>query len=206
MTDLVEVERKAMEAEKRLLICGAGTLGGNLAENLARMGIKRFTVLDRDRVEERNLANQPYSTADVGQPKAKALAFFLSRACRAEVTSLNKDLVEGNSDHLLKDCGLVIDAFDNSMARGIVKDTAARLSIPCVHAGISNDGYGEVIWNERYRVPEGGGEDPCERPLSRNLSLLVVSVATEVILAYLEEGTMRNYTVTLKDLAITEYC
>ncbi len=37
-------------------VCGAGALGANLAENLARQGFTRIRVIDRDRVEERNLS------------------------------------------------------------------------------------------------------------------------------------------------------
>ena len=32
-------------------ICGAGALGANIAENLARSGFDKLTVIDRDRIE-----------------------------------------------------------------------------------------------------------------------------------------------------------
>jgi tRNA A37 threonylcarbamoyladenosine dehydratase len=39
-------------------VCGAGALGAN-TESLARSGFGQLTVVDRDRIEERNLSTQP---------------------------------------------------------------------------------------------------------------------------------------------------
>ncbi len=188
----------------RIIICGAGTLGGNLAENLAWIGIGRFTVIDMDRVEKKNLANQPYLSLDIGQPKVKALSACLYRAAGAEVTALHKELTSGNVESLLAGSDLVIDTFDNEESRKIVTLFCRQENIPCLHAGLSNDGYGEVIWNDHYRVPGGGDEEnACEKPRNRSLSLLVVSVTTEVILAYRDGKEKKNYTITLKDLQIS---
>lgn len=187
----------------KITICGAGTLGGNIAESLARMGFKSLTVIDRDRVEERNLSNQPYGNSDVGQPKVKALSVNLYRAVGAEVSGVFKELTSGNGEKLLDGSELVIDAFDNSESRKTVKETCERMRKPCLHMGLSNDGYGEVIWNEHYKVPPPQHGDPCEEPLSRNLSLLTVAIASEVILEWSREGKMRDYCVTLKDLTIS---
>ncbi|GCE21821.1 ThiF family adenylyltransferase [Dictyobacter kobayashii] len=56
-------------AAQLITICGAGTLGANVAETLARMGFTRLRVIDKDRIEVRNLSGQPYSRAEVGAPK-----------------------------------------------------------------------------------------------------------------------------------------
>jgi tRNA A37 threonylcarbamoyladenosine dehydratase len=37
-------------------VCGAGALGANIIENLARSGAGSLVVIDRDRIEERNLS------------------------------------------------------------------------------------------------------------------------------------------------------
>ena len=72
-------------ADRPVTVCGAGALGGNLAETLARMGFARLKVVDRDGVEMRNLSTQPYSRAEVGAPKARVLANALYRAVQARV-------------------------------------------------------------------------------------------------------------------------
>jgi molybdopterin-synthase adenylyltransferase len=189
---------------KSIIICGAGTLGGNLAENLARIGHKKMTIIDRDRVEEANLANQPYFKADVGQPKVKALAANLYRAVGAEIAGIHQELTVGNGEKMLAAADLIIDTFDNEASRRAVKDICARLNKACLHAGISDDGYGEVIWNDHYKVPAGGARpDACEHPRNRTLSLLVAAIATEVLVSFMESGKKRDYSVTQRDLIIS---
>ena len=53
---------------------------------------------------------------------------------------------------------LVVDAFDNSKSRQLVKNFCLEQILDCVHIGFSGD-YGEIVWNEDYRVPDEQGED-----------------------------------------------
>jgi len=48
-------------------------IGAN-TESLARSGFGKLTVVDRDRIEERNLSTLPYDRSDVSAFKAKILA------------------------------------------------------------------------------------------------------------------------------------
>src|ERR1044071_4698500 len=68
-------------------VCGAGALGANITESLARSGFGRLRVIDRDRVEERNLSTQPYYRSDIGAFKAKILANTLYRALTLAVAA-----------------------------------------------------------------------------------------------------------------------
>ena len=52
-------------------VYNAGALGANTTESLARQGLPKLLVIDRDRIEERNLSTQPYYTADVGTSQSK---------------------------------------------------------------------------------------------------------------------------------------
>src|SRR5260370_4913559 len=104
-------------ANALLTICGAGALGGNLAETLARMGFASLRLIDRDHVEMRNLSTQPYSRAEVGAPKARALASMLYRAVGAKVEAKTVTLDAGNAAALLAGSALVVDVFDNRTAR-----------------------------------------------------------------------------------------
>jgi tRNA A37 threonylcarbamoyladenosine dehydratase len=56
-------------------VYGAGALGANITKNLARSGAGSLVVIDRDRIEERNLSTQPYYKSDVGAYKAKILNY-----------------------------------------------------------------------------------------------------------------------------------
>lgn len=182
-------------------ICGAGALGANIAENLARSGFDKLTVIDRDRIEERNLSTQPYYRSDVGAFKAKILANNLYRAINTKVDAKTKELTSANTTQLLKDSQLIVDVFDNSVARQAVKDYAEQFSIPCVHAGLAAD-YAEVIWNDVYRVPSDVNDDVCDYPLARNLVMLTVAVTCEAIVSFIATTEQHNFTITLKDLTV----
>src|SRR3954471_6052347 len=71
-------------AELRVVICGAGALGSNLADNLARQGVARIAAIDHDRVEEHNVGTQLYGENEVGVWKVEALRNRLFRATGAE--------------------------------------------------------------------------------------------------------------------------
>ncbi len=188
----------------QITICGAGALGANLAEMLARSGVGSLTVIDRDRVEEHNLSTQPYTRSDIGTQKAKVIANMLYRAVGIPVTPQTKELTQANVRSLLKGSPLVIDAFDNQASRQWIKDHCEQADLPCLHAGLAND-YAEVIWNERYRVPAATQADLCDYPLTRSLVILTVAVTCEVILRFIADGTRASYMITLKDLSITPF-
>ena len=185
-------------------VCGAGALGANITENLARQGFARLKVIDRDRVEERNLSTQPYYRGDIGAFKAKLLANSLYRALGVAVDGRSEELTPANAAKLLQDSALVIDTFDNSVGRQAVKDACDAAGLPCLHAGLAS-GYAEIIWNEAYRVPSAAQDDVCDYPLARNLVLLAVAVACEVAVGFVADGERRGYTLTLADLAVRPY-
>jgi molybdopterin/thiamine biosynthesis adenylyltransferase len=185
-------------------VCGAGALGGNLTETLARQGFGRLTVIDRDRVEERNLSTQPFFKSDIGAQKAKILANSLYRALGTTVTGKAEELTATTVEKLLKGSGLVVDAFDNSAARDLVTTHCREKAIPCLHVGLAAE-YAEILWNDVYRVPSNANDDICDYPLARNLVLFTVSVAAEVLVRFIATGETGNYTITLQDFAVRAY-
>src|SRR5262245_64496060 len=99
---------------QRLTICGAGALGSQLADNLARQGFQQLRVIDRDRVEEHNISTQLYGESDVGAWKVEILRQRLFRAVSIELEAIRKELTERTARSLLQGAGLVLDTFDNS--------------------------------------------------------------------------------------------
>lgn len=185
-------------------ICGGGALGANITENLARSGFARLKVIDRDRIEERNLSTQPYYKSDVGAFKAKMLSNALYRALGVVVDAQSKELTGENVAALLQGSALVIDAFDNSVARQVMTDYCAAANLPCLHVGLAGD-YAEVIWNEVYRVPSATQDDVCDYPLARNLVMLAVAVTCEVVVNFVATKQRSSFTITLADLAIKPF-
>ncbi|MBD1925692.1 ThiF family adenylyltransferase [Trichocoleus sp. FACHB-90] len=185
-------------------VCGAGALGANITENLARSGFGKLVTIDRDRIEERNLSTQPYYRSDVGAYKAKILTNTIYRALGVAVDGRSKELTSANVAQLLAGSGIVIDTFDNSTSRQIVKDYCTNANIPCLHVGLASD-YAEIIWNEIYRVPSPANDDVCDYPLARNLVMLAVAVASEVIINFVATGNQQSFTVTLGDFAVKPF-
>lgn len=194
-------EALARLAALRVTLCGAGALGSHLADNLVRQGFGPLTVIDRDRVEEHNVSTQLYGESEVGAWKVEVLRGRLFRAAGVEVDAVAKELTERNARGLLKGAGVVVDTFDNAASRRLVQDVCRALGLPCLHAGLAAD-YGEVVWDEVYRVPNDVPGDVCDYPLARNLVLLTVALASESLVRFALTGERANWSATLGDFAV----
>jgi molybdopterin/thiamine biosynthesis adenylyltransferase len=190
-------------AEPLVTICGGGALGSNLADNLARQGVRRLRVIDQDRVEEHNVSTQLYGAGDVGAWKADVLRNHLFRAVEIEIESVTKKLEQRNARKLLKGSDLVVDTFDNSDSRRLLQEQCRESKIECLHVGLYAD-YCEAIWDAEYRVPKDVAGDVCEYPLARNLVLLAVAVASEALVRFVLSGDQTNRSGTLKDFSVRE--
>ena len=60
-------------------IIGCGAIGSTIAEQLARLGIKKLHLYDFDRVTEHNITNQMFFQQQVGKPKLIALTEILKQ-------------------------------------------------------------------------------------------------------------------------------
>ena len=191
-------------ADRLITICGAGSLGTNLAETLARMGLRNVRVIDRDRIEPHNLATQPWGSQDVGAQKAKVLATLLYRAVGAKLDAHAVELTPTNANKLLKESAVVVDCFDNIPSRRLVAETATKFKIPCLHLALGGEGdYGCGLWDDAYTLPEQPtGVDGCDYPLTQPLALLVVAAGAEALVSTLLTQHQRGFEVTLRDLTL----
>ena len=88
----------APAADRLITICGSGALGANVAETLARMGLRRLRVIDHDRIAAHNLSTQPWVQQDIGGLKARVLANMLYRAVGARVEAQPTTLTADSSN------------------------------------------------------------------------------------------------------------
>ena len=72
------------DLDDEIHIIGCGAVGSTIAENLARLGVKKLYLYDFDRVTEHNITNQMFLNKHIGLPKTDALAEIL--------TSINPDI------------------------------------------------------------------------------------------------------------------
>ena len=191
-------------AKARITVCGAGALGANLVEQLARCGAGGLTSIDRDRLEEQNLATQPYGRSELGAYKANLLCAQLYRSLGTEVCAVPKEITPDTAARLLRGAQLVVDCLDNRAGRLCLQETCRQYNIPLLHAGVNGD-YAEIVWDPIYQVPSGAGEDVCDYPLARNLVTLTVACLSEVILKWLDTQECQNLSITLRDFAVRSW-
>ncbi|MEC5425516.1 MoeB/ThiF family adenylyltransferase [Virgibacillus sp. C22-A2] len=130
-----EGQRKIQE--KHVLILGCGALGSANAENLARAGIGKLTIIDRDYVESSNLQRQLlFSEKDAIEqlPKVIAAKNRLKQINSAvEIDAHIMDATANTLVRLLNEVDLVIDATDNFDIRFIMNDLFQQQSIPWIY-------------------------------------------------------------------------
>lgn len=138
-------------------IVGCGALGSFQAEALARGGIGRLKLIDRDYVDASNLQRQwLYSEADADNetPKAVAAANRLAQINRNVLLDiLVTDLTPSNAEELLCGCHLILDGTDNFETRYLLNDISAKHRIPWV--------YGAAVGGHGLVLPVLPGHGPC---------------------------------------------
>ncbi len=168
-----------LEGQERLLaahaaIVGCGALGSFQAAALARAGVGRLTLIDRDYVELANLHRQwLYEEADAEQalPKSVAAARALARINAAvDARPVVTDLSAANIGEILAGAALVLDGTDNFETRYLLNDFAVSRGIPWIY-GAAVGAYGLVMpvipgrtacFRCVYPEPPGGVQPTCE--------------------------------------------
>lgn len=133
----IGVAGQARLAASYVAVVGVGATGAAAAGLLARAGVGRLTIIDRDFVEPSNLQRQVlFDEVDAREalPKAEAARRHLQRinsdvAVQAHVA----DLTPGNAEALLGAADLVVDGTDNFETRYLINDLAVRDGRPWIY-------------------------------------------------------------------------
>ena len=97
----------------RVGIAGAGGLGSNVAFILARSGICRLTLVDKDVVTPCNLNRQAYFPEHVGLPKVRALAKELLRLDSGlSLEVYYEEITAASAPSRFAGCAVVVEALD----------------------------------------------------------------------------------------------
>lgn len=185
-----------MSQDTKILICGLGTLGSQVALNLHMMGYK-IKGVDRDQVEARNLPVQPYPSQYIGEDKAEV--FQIVCWDMTDVMPETKKCEINESSTLDDDYSLVVDAFDNYESRDFVHLMAGET--PVVHLGFSPEMVASVQWDYKTGLRVGEQEDICELPEMRYWLMGVTGIMTGNVLRFLRSGEKINQVIT-KDFKI----
>jgi len=135
-------------AASHVALVGCGALGTHVAQHLARAGVGRLRICDRDFVELDNLQRQVLFDEDdvkANLPKAAAAAAKLARINSAiTVEPRVVDVNPGNVESLIQDVDLVLDGTDNFETRFLLNDACVKRGKPWVYAGCVGS-YGMVL-------------------------------------------------------------
>ena len=167
------------QGQERLLastaaIVGCGGLGTFQADALARAGVGRLLLIDRDYVEFSNLQRQclyQESDAEEALPKAVASARRLAKInSDIQVIPIVADLTPASAGDLLDGVNIVMDGCDNFETRYLINDFCVSRGIPWVYGGAVGS-YGTVMpilpgltacLKCLYPVAPPGGAATCE--------------------------------------------
>lgn len=148
-------------ARSSVLVVGCGALGSMQAEMLARTGVGRLRLVDRDFVERSNLHRQVlYTEQDAAErlPKAIAAAARIGQI-NSEITvePLVKDVNHTNIEQLVDNIDLILDGTDNFETRYLINDAAVKLRKPWI--------YGAAVGAHGLQMTIRPGSSPCLRCL-----------------------------------------
>lgn len=166
-------------------IIGLGGLGGVAALYLAAAGVGHLTLIDGDTVSLSNLQRQiPYTTPDIGQPKATVLADRI-RALNPHV-AVQTTATHAGDDLVLRPGTVVLDGTDDFTARFLINHAAIAAGAVLVSGALGP-------WTAQVGVFAGHMPDqPCYRCFVPEIPPGVDSCATLGIIGALAgvAGTM----------------
>ncbi|MBX3243814.1 MAG: ThiF family adenylyltransferase [Acidobacteria bacterium] len=157
-------EEIGREGQKKLrdatiLLIGCGALGASHAEMLARAGIGKLKIVDRDFVEFTNLQRQTLfkeSDAIERLPKAIAAKDRLAEInSEVSVEAVVADVNNSNIESLIAGCDLVLDGTDNFQIRYLINDACVKQQKTWIY-GAAVSSYGTTM----TVIP---GKTPCLR-------------------------------------------
>ena len=123
-------------------IVGAGSVGNLVGEALARMGIRRYSILDFDAVELLNLDRLLHATrldAQLGRPKAEVLARGMRRSATGRdvrVDVYEASVVEPDGLSRALDCDVIFCCVDRPWPRAVLNLLAYAHLVPVIDGGI----------------------------------------------------------------------
>lgn len=216
-----EIGRQGQEKllDSRVLLVGCGALGAAHAEMLARAGVGKLRIIDRDFVEFTNLQRQGlFKESDAAERLPKAIAAKTRIAevnSEIDVEAIVGDVNNSNIESLFRDCDLVIDGTDNFQVRYLVNDACVKKGVTWIY-GAAVSSYGTTmtirpgvtpclrcIFDE---MPDAGSSPTCDTsgvimPIIATVSAAQVAEALKLLVGDIESlhGSLMQFDVWAND-------
>ncbi len=140
-----------------LIVIGAGGTGTYVLKELSRFlsgndvpNIRRMTIADGDRVEEKNLARQAFQKEDIGINKAAVMADVLNSAFSLKWESYGEYITETEqlNDMVYPDSiPVVVGCVDNHPCRMVLEEFFASVKNCCYLDSANEFDTGEVVFS-----------------------------------------------------------
>jgi len=127
--------------ESSVLIVGVGGTGGEVAKNLALLGIGNMILIDLDTIEYSNLNRQLlFTESDVGQYKAEIAKKYITKHYNPDIKIIvYTSPVQDIPFRVFTEIDMIAGCVDNFLARQYLNELAIELKIPLIDS--ATDGY-----------------------------------------------------------------
>lgn len=152
---LVDVERLA---KSTATVVGLGSGGSQVALHLARAGVGRILLVDRDRLTHTNIARHACFLQDVGRSKTDAVAdLVVAAASTVTVETVEVDILTANTRELTRiaTADVVIGATDSEASKLALNRVCWIQGTPAIYGAAFDGGFGGDIF---CALPPNG---PC---------------------------------------------
>jgi molybdopterin/thiamine biosynthesis adenylyltransferase len=125
-------------SDLRIAIVGCGGTGSAVAEQLVRLGVRHFLLVDPDRLSASNLTRVYGSTvAQVGLQKVRVLAEHLTQiAADVQCDTLASMVTLESTARRLTSCDVVYGCTDDNAGRLVLSRLATYLLTPVIDCGV----------------------------------------------------------------------
>jgi adenylyltransferase/sulfurtransferase len=203
----------------RVAIVGCGATGSALAALLARAGVGKLRIIDRDYVEPSNLQRQVlFDEADAAESLPKAVAAarkIASFNSEVQLEAHVADLTPANVTELLGSVDLIMDGTDNFETRYLINDFAATANLPWIYtAAVGSYGVAmNILPSETaclaciFPVSPNGMVETCDTSgiLNSAVNLIASISATEAMKLLVGEKKAMRRTLVSYDVWTNEH-
>lgn len=130
-------------------IVGCGGTGSAVAEQLVRLGVRRFVLCDPDQLSASNVTRvYGSSPAEIGKDKVDVVAVQLARiACEAQCRVFKAMITSEATARQLCDCDIVFGCTDDNAGRLVLSRLATYFLVPVIDCGVllSSDADGQLV-------------------------------------------------------------
>ena len=122
----------------RVGIVGLGGTGSAVVQQLAHLGVTKYTLIDRDDVDVTNLNRLIGArTQDIGKTKVSVARRMISTICQnSEIDCFEGDIVDEDCANRVSQLDIIFCCTDSHASRNLLNSVSYQYYIPCIDMGV----------------------------------------------------------------------